>query len=367
MGLFIGFAFLYLFLVFYFEMYKQFSFVKFVSLLLGGSIFYVLLYNVTHNNDWDMYEAIYRGELEYGDLLFNFISQTFNDNGYDYQSVYKFHIFIIGVGIIYFASRNSYSNVFAIITTYLLFQLIPISNQIRYFVAFPFFLIAVYQLIVCKNKIIFIVLSVLSFLSHSAIFLMFPFLYVFYYVKDESYIRILVISSIILAAFFYLVFFIGFVLSFHFGSYFETEFISSFSGGIFNNFIWIFWILFMHSINKRLQFSTSELINADTKYQFYYKLSLYCILFFPVSVIMQVISHRYIAASLVVWLSYFFYSLQYEESNRNKIKSILMFFILNLFTFFYVYVLPTYVLGISATEIVFELFLFNEFFYQFLW
>lgn len=366
MVLFISLAVLYVILVYYFEKYHHFSVVKFFSLFFAGSIFYVLLYNVTYNNDWDMYEAIFRGDAEYGDFVFNFISQTFYNRGYDYQSVYKLHIFIIGVAFFYFASRNSYSNVFAIITTYLLFQLIPVSNQIRYFVAFPFFLIAVYQLIVCKNKTAFIVFAVISFLSHSAILMMFPFLYFYNYVNDESYIRKLVISSFILAAFFYLIFLIGFVFSFHFGSYFEPEFLSSFAGGIFNNFIWFFWIWFIYSINKRLCNSDAELLKSDTKYQFFYKLSLYCILFFPVSILMQVISHRYIAASLIVWLSYFFYSLQYEESNRNKLKSILMFFLITTFTFFYLYFLPTYVLGISATEIVFELFLFNEFFYNFL-
>ena len=333
-------------------------------IIISYNILVNFTYNVTYNSDWDMYDAIFMGHTQSNDFLFNFISETFSAKGYDYSSVYKLHIFLIGVGFIYFASRNSYSNVFGIVTTYLLFQIVPVSNQIRYYVAFSFFLIAVYNLIVSRNRGLFIVFAFLSVLSHSAIFLMYPFLYFYYYTYNENYIRKLIVYSFVLAGFFYFISFVGFIFSFHFGSYFEEGFLSSISGGLLNNFIWLFWFFFIYKINKRLMETHSSELESDVKYQFFYKLSLYSILFFPVSILLQVLAHRYIAASLIVWLTFYYYALNYEESLRNRLLSLSLFLLLISATFFYMYFLPVYLLGISTTEAVFELFLSNTFFFN---
>ena len=362
--LFFSLAVLYLVFIYCFELFQDYSIIKTSSLLLGSIVFYILLYNVTYNSDWEMYEAIFRGETESNDFLFNFISQSFSDRGYDYVSVYKLHIFLMGVGFIYFASRNNYSNVFGVISTYLLFQIIPVSNQIRYYVAFPFFLIAIYNLIVSKNRVVFFVFGILSIISHSAILLMYPFIYIYYFTSNETYIRKLIFYSLILASFFYFISFVGFIFSFHFGSYFEEDFLSSFSGGLFNNFIWVFWFYFIYSINKRLMQTNSSLIESDVKYQFLYKLSLYSIIFLPVSIFLQILSSRYIQASIIIWLLFYYYSLNYEESLKKRLISISMFVVLISVTFFYMYFLPTLLLGVSTSEAFFELFLSNTFFFN---
>ncbi len=334
--------------------------------MLGGFVFYALLYNVTYNSDWDMYDAIFMGHTESNDFLFNFISQSFFSKGYDYSSVYKLHIFLISIGFFYFASRNTYSNVFGIITVYLLFQIVPVSNQIRYYVAFSFFLIAIYNLIVSKNRIVFFIFAILSFVSHSAILLMYPFIYIYYFTNDDAYIRKLIVYSIILAGFFYFISFVGFIFSFHFGSYFENDLLSSFTGGLFNNLIWVLWFFFIYRTNKKLVNTNSELIESDEKYQFFYKLSLYSIIFMPVSILLQVLAHRYIAASIIVWLTFFYYSLNYEYSLKDRLQAVFSLIILIGITFFYMYILPVFLLGAPATEAVFELFLSNEFFFKLL-
>lgn len=364
MVLFFSLAVLYTAFIYIFELFQDNFINKIFSLLLGSFVFYVLLYHVTYNSDWEMYEAIFRGETASGDMMFNFISESFSSKGYDYSSVYKLHIFLIGAGFIYFASRNTYSNVFGIITTYLVFQLIPVSNQIRYYVGFSFFLIAIYNLLVSKNRIVFFVFSILSLLSHSAILLMYPFLYFYYYTNKEKYIQKLILYGFVLAGFFYFIFLVGFVFSFHFGSYFDNDFLSSFSGGIFNNFIWLLWFLFIYWINKRLVETNSEPLESDIMYQFLYKLSLYSLLFLPVSIVLQVLSSRYIQASFIVWVSFFYYSLNYELSLKKRLVSISFFLLLIVITFIYVYILPSFLLGKSATEDVFDLFLSNQLFFN---
>jgi hypothetical protein len=308
-----------------------------------------------------MYDAFFMGYAD-SDFLFNLISKFFSDRGYEYASVYKFHIVLIGIGFFYFISRASYASVFGIITIYLLFQIIAVSNQIRYYVAFPLFLIAVYKLIVSRNKFSFFLFFVLSLLSHTGVILMYPFVYFYYYVNNEIYLKKLIVYSVVLAALFYFVFMLDFIFSFHFGAYFTSDFLSSISGGLFNNLIWIIWILLIYMLNTRLLKLNSEEIESDVMYQFLYKLSLYSIIFFLVSIPLQILAHRYIIASLIVWLTFYFYSLKYEKSLKSRLLSISVLTLIISGTFFYMYFLPTILLGISGTEVVLQLFLYNEFF-----
>ena len=350
----------FLFFLFYFEFFKKFLFTKILSVLLGGFIFYLLLYNVTYNSDWDMYEAIFEGHIQSNDFLFNYISQSFYNRGYEYSSVYKLHILLMGFAFIYFSSKFSYSNICVIICTYLLLQLVPLSNQIRYYVAFSFFLIAIYNLIISKNKSFFTIFAILSLISHFAILLMFPFVYLFYNTKSNKYIRNILFYSLILSISFYFIFSIGALISFHFGSYFGSDLLSSFSGGILNNFIWLFWFLLIYKINKRLIRINLDIIESDIKYQFLYKLSLYSVIFFPISIFLQIIAHRYIAASLIVWIIYIFYSLNYIHSLVKRTQLIFIFYFLVILTFLYIYILPTYLLGVSGTEAVLKLLISNK-------
>lgn len=364
MILYISIAVFFIALVYVFEIFKDYSINKIFSLFLGVFVYYLLLYNVTYNSDWDMYESFFLGHAQSNDFLFNFISESFSARGYDYESVYKLHIVLMGFCFFYFANRNSYSNVFAIIATYLLFQLVPVSNQIRYFLAFSFFLTAVYNLIVARNRIVFLLFCILSLVSHSGIFLMYPFLYFYYFVNTASYTKKIILYSLVLAIGVYFVTLVQFIFDFHFGTYLEGDYLSSLLGGFLNNFVWLLWIIFIYLVNKRLLKSNVDLIEADVKYQFFYKLSLYSVLFLPVSLMLQILAHRYIEASLVVWLTFYFYAMQYEETLANRLKSISMLLLLIILTFLYIYILPSFLLGINATDAVFELFLSNKFFFN---
>jgi len=332
--------------------------VNLISILLGALVFYLFLFNVTNNNDWDNYESMFYGRAEVNDFLFNFLANTFFLIRSDYSKLYQLHIVLMGFGFIYFASRFNYSAVFSVISIYLLFQLIPLSNQIRYYVAFAFFLIAAYNFIVTKNYIIFVAIAILSYLSHSGILSMYPFIFLFYSISSDKFPKRMVLFSLFAGVFLYILSRINFTFSNHVNSYLEND-ISSLLGGIYNMLIWVFWLLFIYLNHKRLMKLNSENIESDTNYQFLYKLSLYSIIFIPIGLIMQVFSQRYVLASIIIWLSYVFYSLKYEVNLFQKMLFTTKFVFLFIASFLYIYILPTYVFRTSGTELIVKLFLSN--------
>ena len=124
--------------------------------------------------------------------------------------------------------------------------------------------------------------------------------------------------------------------------------------------IWVFWLLFIYLNHKRLMKLNSENLESDTKYQFLYKLSLYSIIFIPIGLIMQVFSQRYVLASIIIWLSYVFYSLKYEVNLFQKMLFTTKFIFLFIVTFLYIYILPSYVFRTSGTDLIVKLFLSNS-------
>jgi len=338
------------------EKNKNDHIIKIISSIISAYFFYLLLYNVTYNTDWDIYEQMFNGVRDSTDFLFNFLSNWYFLNGYNYSSLYQLHIILMGIGFIYFVSRFSNSAIFVIILIYLIFEMIPLSNQIRYFVAFAFFLIAIYNFIITKNYVIFLIFAFLSVLSHLGILLFYPFLYFFKKYESGKYEKKILLYSLIIATTLYLLNYIGFVFSNNLDSYLDKDNISSLTGGIYNLLIWALWMFFIYLKQKRFLMLNSNIIEIDIKYQFLYKLSLYPILFIPIGLYVQIFAHRYIFASIIIWLTYFIYSLKFEESLFHKIKSIYIFLIVVFVTFVYIYILPFYLFGTSVITLHQELF-----------
>lgn len=192
---------------------------------------------------------------------------------------------------------------------------------------------------------------------------MYPFLYFYYKTKSKQYFQRLILFSLILAAFVYIIYSGNFIFSNRFDVYFEEEGLSSVAGGIFANSIWMLWLLFIFLKHKKLTKSASNTIENDIKYQFLYKLSLYSVIFYPISLIIQIFCHRYIMASLIVWVTYILYSMKYESSLFRRLRAISIFLGLVLVTFFHQYLLPGYLFANSGNDLAAELLMSNTIFY----
>ena len=321
-------------LIYFFLGSKRSKLINLISIILGALVFYLFLFNVTYNTDWDNYESIFYGTSSVNDFMFSYLSNLFYLNKLDYSKLYQLHILLMGFGFIYFASRFNFSAIFCIISIYVMFQIIPLSNQIRYFVAFSFFLIAAYNFIIAKNYIVFSVFAIISLLSHSGILSMYLFIYFFYTISSEKFPQRMAIFSVFAAIILYTLARVNFNFSSNLDEYLRND-VSSLLGGVYNILIWVFWVLFIYFKHNKLNKLCGNIIEVDSKYQFLYKLSMYSIIFIPIGLIIQVFLQRYVFASIIIWLSYVFYSLKFEENLYYQLRFITKFAFLFIASFLY--------------------------------
>lgn len=336
--------------IFSYEYFKILKFGSFISLVFGALIYYLLLYNVTFNNDWNVYEALFRGEVKSRDYLFIFISYMFYSNGLTFNDVYKLYVVLIGVGFFLFIKNFTLNAFFSIISIYLLIQLIPLSNQIRYYLAFALFLMSTYSLMIEKSKSKFVLYMLFSIMSHSGVVVLFTFIYFFYKISLKNYIKVVLIVSLInLIA--YSLFanllapYIGNV-----SSYLGKSYVSSLAGGVFSGFIWLFYYIYIHYIYIMQEKDHELVIKNDIKYIYLYKLSVFTFVFYSVGLYLQIAIHRYVISGLLIWVVFIFYSMQFENNFNIRIKRLMVFMILIIVTYIYIYILPEYVIGSSMLE-----------------
>ncbi|MBP1676324.1 MAG: hypothetical protein H6Q20_883 [Bacteroidetes bacterium] len=342
-------------LLYYFNISRESPFLNIQSVALAVILFLVLFLEVTKNNDWINYTSVFNQKIESSDYLFGILSHFLRDYGYSFSFLYKIHIIIMAVLFVYFASRFRKSDTFIIICIYAILQFVPLSNQIRFYVAFALFLTASYELIVAKNKIIFGIFTCFSVMSHLTIILMFPFIFMFYRYNTEVYLKRILLWCVGFSVVFWASYKILIALVPQYTSYFDPKMISSFGGGLFNNFIWIFWFLFVIRTHLDLKKENSEKLDADLKYNFLYKLSLYSIIVLPVSTFIQIFCHRYIISSIIVWVAYLTYANNYKNNRVERIKSFSFLIILFEGTFIFLYLLPDFILGVSGFRAALEI------------
>lgn len=332
---------------YFFEIFRPFKVVKFISVSLSVLFFYILLFNVTYNTDWWAYQSGFEGVINIDDILFNIISDFFRNKGYDYFAVYKTQIAIMTVAFVYFASRFKSSNTFAISSIYLIFMLMQFSNQAPYFVAFSLYLVSLYSFIIQKSRLKFIILAFFSIISHFGIIPLYLFLVYYYIIKDKNLINISVLTALIAPV---VVLILNMLIPSLFGgytAYFETGVMSSLLGGVYSNLIWFAWIFLIYQRNIKISKQHSE-YNYDTKYKFLYKLSIFPSIFITIAIFLKIISSRYIAVYMLVWIAYYLYSSRYIYSTlHGRINDLTKLILYALVSFIYIYFIPLFIFGES--------------------
>lgn len=325
---------------------------KFANVTFAAILFYLLLFNVTSNSDWQIYEHMFLVENQ-RDLLFYFITIFVKHLGYEYPVVYKIHITLIGCGLIFFISRFSKNYLLIILTIILMFFIVQISNQIRYYLAFALFINSIYFLIVQEKKKYFLLFAVLSILSHFSILLLYLFLFFYYKFNLNKSIKITLLYAVVFLAVILSIDTLAFFGRLeYFNAYLQEDAQSTLIGGLFNTLIWIFWIALVFFRNRYL--SAYHSLENDKKYQFLYKVSLFPIIFVPTGMFMIVFASRYLMPFLIVWIIFFFYSMIYEN-NKQRVKTILTFSFFVIITSFYYYILPQFLFDekIRVTQLMY--------------
>lgn len=314
-----------------------------INLVVVLFVFIIAFWGIRYNSDWEGYTHFYTHSDQSPDIAFGILSDIFNSYNFEYYYLYRFHIVVISLTFLFFISKFANKYLFVVMTI-LLFSYVALGNQIRYFVAFPLALLSVYYLFVRKSLFLHILLAVLSLLNHSAIIIFFLCFYAMLFINkyfSEYFIFFIVFINII--SFF--VFKIAETLiGGHFNAYFDNEQKSSLSGGIYSILQCVIILFCIYKIIKLLRQKTSPILK-DRKFIFLYLLS-FCssFLIFP-SLITQIINYRYISPLITVWIIFFLYIKNNEESKHIKRLCNTYIFIIILIKLIWVYLLPTFLLN----------------------
>ncbi len=324
---------------------KQISVLDYPNSLLCIFLLYLILGSATFNNDWLAYEELYEGLKPTFDLFYVFAYKIFNFFSISYQVFYTTNQLVIYLLIILFLLKFTPKYIFLVVIAMLLLAAPNLSILLRYYTAFSFFLISIYNLKISNNKFIGYVMLFLSVIAHFGAAILFGFLILYKYLTPKNGFKYVLIAGILLAIFKAVIFGILSITGFASFSYYVEE-QSSFIGGVFASLPYLPLILIVYARHIFL-LKTNPLIKEDKKYVFLYKLSSYPILFLFIALSLQVILHRYIEPFTIIWCAYLLYSVKFARNTFGRFRIIVLLSVAIAVSFYFKYVLPLNVLGES--------------------
>lgn len=315
-------------------------FFGFISLMIT----LLLTWGIKYTADTEFYKVFYEIQWEDTDLMYFFLTKKFNQFGFSYFDLYKFYIVTYILLHYYLISRFN-KNVFYIFLVYFILNYVQFVNQIRYYMAFPLFLLSLYFFIIEKKIILAIIFTMLAFISHSAIALLYVFVPMFYFLNTKSYFKtVFVISGIVFLIVLALYQFGLATYLEHFGEYFNSEMTSSFLGGLFNALPSVVYIIFLYILDKKYRMKYEY--KNDKYYQFISKLSFFTVIFIPSSFFIQVLCHRYVFPFLIIWVIHILYIIR-NFSQQKKMIYFFTVFLINIFVGLLIYFMPSLIINSS--------------------
>lgn len=283
---------------------------RYLQIILSLLLFYHAFLPISYTCDWNGYERMFYGLGIERDLLFTWLSNVFINFGFDFQDLYKFHIYIIGILLILFVIKFTDNPLFVIIFL-IFYRYVQYSNQIRYYLGFFLYLYGTYLILVKKNKPLGLILYVVSLCSHSGIItlMLFPLIYK-YIIKTNRRLQILYLLLAFLAWNIFIV--ATDIIAPQFSKYISIDQEASFSGGLLYMLpvILIYFIIAKQNARQKIN---------DEKYNFLYGLSLFSFMFIPFGIKLLIIFERYICSFSIIWILYFLYN-YYNKVFSEKVK-----------------------------------------------
>lgn len=331
-------------MAFLFQISKRNNLNKLVQSFLILSLFWIFSIEIKSSADWDAYVLLFENKGANIDFFFKFLSSAFKNIGLQFEQLYQFHIILISLLFINFI-RKVNNSIFLVFGIYAILYFVPITNQIRYYLAFSLFLNGCYYLYVDKKNKLSLVVFTLAVLSHSAILGLLLFVVLNKFSKKIGYIKVLIITSLSLLGISFFLQVIG-VVSYldKYAVYFSKESASSFLGGLFNIFPYIILLTLIY-YNYQKTIKKNLFLKEDVLYTLLYKLTMYTIVFIPISFYFQVLSHRYVIPFIVVWICLYLYPFQYLKNQVKSLQKIWLIFFVFFLLFFYNYKFSEYILG----------------------
>lgn len=287
---------------------KAFSFLSLLYTLGTIALFVLAFWGVTYTADWAGYEKSFEYDLERRDLAFGFIGRIMASFGqYDYQSVYRAHVVLMGVLFPVFISRWQKNPLF-VAAVFIVLTYVGLANQIRFYVAFPLALIGLYELICNKNWFLFAIFSVLAYVFHSSIFffILVVLIFNFFILKRNRLVSDILLINIVLAiiSFFGLKYIIPLIGDF--SVYLVADNLSTLAGGVYSAFPSMLAIGLVLYSNNKIKKTNPELL-SNKYYKYLLVLSIATSLLLTLSFRTQIVRHRFINPLLLIWILYFLF------------------------------------------------------------
>jgi len=265
-------------------------------------IYFCFFYPIHQNTDYLGYKYIYtQCDWFNYEFVFRKISEFFYNRGYSfeffYQSFYVLMMLIWGILI----NKLSKKRILLLLFSFPLIYIFMV-NQIRYYFAFPVFLLGLYYFVFDNKKIAGGILFLLSFLSHSSIFLLFAIVPL-YYIDIRKKIGVLQFFIFLLFIFLLLMFFnygVRFFSVFNiksFSGYLSTS--MNFSGFLFLLLPGLTYISTIYLLNK--SFSRYHFLYEDKLLNFLFKTSLFPFMLIGVFGNNSNLISRFINPFVVIW------------------------------------------------------------------
>ena len=289
--------------------------------VLASVLFLISFWGVTYTADWFSYEAAFdEGLLQVkNDWAYGYLGALLRHWGYNnFIYLYRTHIFLMAVLFPLLFYKIKVSPLLLTAVT-IVFLYVAIANQIRYYLAFPIALFALYYIFVEENRLVALILAIIAVLSHSgiAVFLLVQVFFYYYMGKRENVVKILLYSSIGLFALY---------------SFFSDEIISrlgvfdyyltsanqhsSLVGGIYNllpSIISISFVIYMHSYLQK----NDKTMTQNRKYKFLFIVGIATVVLSLMALRTQIIAHRYINPLICIWIGFFIYT---KKTSFSQIK-----------------------------------------------
>ena len=310
---------------------------------------------ITYTDDFEGYAYTYNGERS-SDIAYAMLESFGKYLKLDFESFYAIPIFV--QLLLYTIAFRLYKvNAFVSFFAVLVMNYVAMANQLRYFIAFPLFLISVYYWCYERKRVLSVLLALLSVLFHSGTIALLIFFPLYEYIKRNK-----LSSRKILA----LYLFCGIIILLLFTTLGQFMFKVDEKYSYYTNkegasLMGVLFIVFFASVCLFLLYNVfpkkNSLWKNNMDYPFLFSLS-----FFPVIFIIatfsryQIISSRYVDPFFTVWIITLL-SLKKDEQLKRPKLFIGSFIIVS---FILCYLLPILVFGYNENSGLFKLLLIWE-------
>ena len=312
---------------------------------LNFLLLFIIIGSSTFNNDWVAYEELFDDLKPTYDLLYLISFKVFRFLNLTFLDFYLFNQIIIYLLLLFFITRFTSKYVILVVLAVLVLAGPNLSILIRYYTAFAFFLVSIYNLKVKYNKFTGYVLLGFAFISHFGTIILLGLFVSYKYFNFKKTIKPILVIALALWFFkdvlFRSLIFLG-VGSF--SIYVEEE--ASLKGGVLAALPYLPWMFFVYRQHRKL-LKKNETIKKDKEYIFLYQLSVFPFYIILLGLFTQIILHRYVEPFIIVWCTFLCYSLRYEEKSVNRLFAGFRVLLLIIISLYFKYFLPLALIGDS--------------------